>query len=57
MLKNLRKNLGKDKIIVLQIHPTIIKELQIFKSPLINSYVNLFVVKYYNLLKENYNTF
>ena len=56
-LKTLRKQLGKNKLIVLQIYPTFIPELQIFRNSLINSWVDLFVVKYFNLFKENYNSF
>lgn len=56
-LKTLRKQLAKNKLIVLQTYPTFIIELQIFRNPLINSWVDLFVVKYFNLLKENYITF
>lgn len=57
MLKTLRKQLGKEKLIILQVYPTLLTELSLFRSPLINSLVDIFVVKYYDLLKENYNTF
>lgn len=30
--------------------------MPLFNNPLINSYVDLFVVKYYNLFSENYNS-
>lgn len=57
LLKTLKKQIGKDKMIVLQVYPTFITQLALFRSPLINSLVDVFVVKYYNLLKESYNTF
>ncbi len=57
LLKTLRKQLGKDKLIVLQVYPTFISEMPIFKNSLINSWVDLFVIKYFNLLKSNYNSF
>ncbi len=50
-LKTLRKQLGKSKLIVLQVYPTFISEVQIFRNSLINSWVDLFVIKYFNLLK------
>ena len=56
-LKTLRKVLGKNKLIVLQVYPTFITEMPVFRNPLINSWVDVFVVKYFNLLKENYSTF
>ncbi len=50
-LKTLRKQIGKGKLIVLQIYPTFISEIPLFKNSLVNSLVDLFVIKYYNLLK------
>ena len=50
-LKTLRKQLGKSKLIVLQVYPTFIAEMQIFRNSLINSWVDLFVIKYFNLHK------
>ena len=49
--------MGKGKIIALTIPPSFISEIALFRNPLINSYVDLFVIKYYNLLNENYNSF
>jgi hypothetical protein len=51
LLKTLRKQLGNNKLIVLQIYPTFIPQMPIFKNSLINSWVDLFVIKYFNLLK------
>jgi len=56
-MESLKKQIGKDKLIVLQLYPTFVSEIPLFKNSLINSYVDLFVIKYYNLLKENYNSF
>lgn len=56
-LRTLRKQLGKNKLIVLQIYPTFIPEIALFRNSLINSLVDVFVVKYFNLMRENYSTF
>ena len=42
---------------MLQIYPTVISEIALLRNSLINSLVDLYVLKYFNLMKENYNTF
>jgi hypothetical protein len=50
-LRTLRKQIGKNKLIVLQIYPPFIAEIALFRNSLINSLVDLFVVKYFNLMR------
>jgi chitinase len=57
LLKNLRSLIPSNKIIALQIHPTLLKEISLFRSSLVNSYVDIFVLKYYNLVQNDYDSY
>lgn len=50
-LKSLRNSLKKDeKIIVFNVYPSLIPSMSIFQDKNVNFYVDLFVIKYFNLL-------
>jgi hypothetical protein len=56
LLSGLRKGLPSS-LIVLQIHPTFLNKIALLKSATINSYVDLYVLKYHSMIKADYNTY
>ncbi len=55
LLSNLKKRIG-NKIIALIIPPTFVLRIQLLQQPLINSYVDFFVLKYFDTNQADYNS-
>lgn len=49
--------MDNSKIIVLIIHPTVVPAMNLFSNSLINTWVDVFVLKYYNVARSDYTNF
>lgn len=57
LLKSIRSSAADDFVVVLITPSTFPPSMRLFKSPLTNSYVDLFVLEYYDTIKADYTSF